>query len=84
MAATHYRWGSMHVVVWTGQPQDPVQVGMGDTLRGAVGSLEATPIQSVGRDCGESAALRWAMTREGGDAPGLTEVGPIDLGDYEG
>ena len=55
-----YRDGQLWVVVETGAPSDPVRVGVGDTLREARASLEATAVQSVGCDAGESAALRWA------------------------
>lgn len=56
----HYLDGSLHVLVETGMPQDPVYIGLGDTIEEARESLESTPVQSVGPDCGLHAALRWA------------------------
>lgn len=55
-----YRDGTVWVVVQTGQPQDAVRIGVGDTLREAHEGMEGTPVQSVGPDCGRAAALRWA------------------------
>lgn len=56
-----YEDGSLCVVVETGMPERNVKIGVGDTWREAVESLESTAIQSVGRDCGLSAALEWAV-----------------------
>lgn len=55
-----YRDGELYVVVETGMPESHVRVGIGDTLREAYDSREATAIQSVGRDSGLSDALEWA------------------------
>lgn len=55
-----YLDGSVYVVVVTGHPQDAVRIGTGSTVAEAWEALEITALQSVGRDSGEAAALRWA------------------------
>lgn len=60
MSVRTYRDGGSFVVVQTRQAHETVEIGTGDTLREATESLEPTPIQSTGRDCGVSAALEWA------------------------
>ena len=59
--ATIYRDGEGFVAVLTGMPEDAVEVGIGGSPGAARLDLEPTPIQSVGRDGGLSAALRWAQ-----------------------
>lgn len=55
-----YRDGSDWIVVVSGMPEQNVKVGVGNTLREAWENLQATAIQSVGRDGGEEDALSWA------------------------
>jgi hypothetical protein len=55
-----YRDGSDYVVVVTGQPERSVEIGVGRTVADAWRNRQTAPMQSVGRDCGEAAALRWA------------------------
>lgn len=55
-----YRYGTEYVAVLTGQPRDSVQIGVGKSRKEAYSNLQETPIQSVGSDCGEQAAIRWA------------------------
>jgi hypothetical protein len=56
-----FKDGSDYVVILTGQPQDSVKIGVGETVAEAWDNLQATPIQSVGRDSGEAEAIRWAV-----------------------
>jgi hypothetical protein len=56
-----FKDGTNFVVILTGQPQDSVEIGVGATVAKAWENREATAIQSVGRDSGEAAALRWAV-----------------------
>ena len=56
-----YMDGTIHVAVLTGQPQDMVQIGTGDTQEEAYDNLQNTPIQSTGRDSGEASAIAWAQ-----------------------
>lgn len=57
-----YRHGSDWVAVLTGQPQDAVEVGCGSTREEALASLDATPVQSVGRDNPSGACeSRWPV-----------------------
>lgn len=58
--ATWMRDGSMYVCVVTGMPEQAVRIGVGDSADEAWKSLQATPIQSIGRDGGVSAAISWA------------------------
>lgn len=51
--------GDIYVVVDTGQPSDPVEIGVGRDITEAILAMEATPIQSAGRDP-VGTALRWA------------------------
>lgn len=51
--------GSQIVVVETGRPSEPVQIGTGRTVGEARASLQETPINSSGGDP-EGMALRWA------------------------
>lgn len=51
--------GSQIVVVETGRPSEPVQIGTGRTVGEARASLQETPIGSRGSDP-EGTALRWA------------------------
>ena len=55
-----YMDGDVFVVFLTGQPQDSVMIGLGDTPREAAENLESTAIQSTGRDNGLNAAMDWA------------------------
>lgn len=55
-----YLDGSDYVVVVTGQPEHAVQIGVGSSVEEAWQALQDTALQSVGLDCGEAAALRWA------------------------
>jgi len=94
---TWYTDGPLYVCVQTGQPQDNVRVGIGDTYQEAFANLEGTPSQSVGRDCGERAALDWAagagwirsrhaLVEDDGpdyDPDGDPDVGPADGPDYD-
>jgi hypothetical protein len=73
-----YEDGSICVVVESGMPQDAVRIGVGDTWREAVDSLETTAIQSTGRDCGVAAALRWAASQDWISSAELDEV-DVDL-----
>ena len=61
--------GSYFYVVSRGMPTDPVEFGMGDTLRAAVESLSPTPEQSAGR---------WSVERAAGF---VTAYGEIDADD---
>jgi hypothetical protein len=66
-------------------PQDAVEIGIGDSYAEAISSLEATPIQSVGRDSGENNAHKWAQNSgwiEDVDAL-ETDDGPDDGPDHE-
>lgn len=54
-----FRSGSMCVAVKTGMPEEPVEIGTGNTPREAAEDLQTTPIQSAGKDA-EATALRWA------------------------
>lgn len=77
-----YRDGDLWVVLETGQPQDAVQIGIGDTLRAAYDSREGTPIQSTGRDSGRQSALTWAHNQGWiGDPNSLDEEDGANLGD---
>jgi len=49
------------VAVLTGMPEQNVRVGIGDTCLEAYEALQGTAIQCTGRDCGEAAALEWAV-----------------------
>lgn len=80
---TYYSDGITIVAVVTGQPEQAVQVGMGETPREALSSAESTPIQSAGR-MGEATrkALAWFSSREdlGSDLVEI-EVGDKDMDD---
>ena len=54
-----YSGGEGFVLVSVGMPEAAVQVGIGDSLEEAFGSLEGTAIQSAGSGAGEL-ALEWA------------------------
>lgn len=55
-----YKYGNEYVAVVTGQPTDRVMIGVGQSRKEAHNSLQETPVSSVGTDCGEQAAIRWA------------------------
>lgn len=77
-----YRDGNLWVVLETGQPQDAVQIGIGDTLREVYDAREGTPIQSAGRDSGRLSALTWAHNQGWiGDPDSLDEEDGASLGD---
>lgn len=80
--------GNIYVVVETGQPTDSVEIGLGDNPEEALESLESTPIQSTGRDCGLSSALSWAkaqgwVTGNLDEIDDLTEDCDDDCDDYD-
>lgn len=58
---TWYTYGSTYVCVRSGMPEQTIEIGVGDDYDEALESLEATPMQSTGRDCGISSALKWAQ-----------------------
>lgn len=60
MSISLYMDGSLYVAVTTGMPEASAKIGVGDTIEEAVDSLEATAVQSTGRDGGVSGALAWA------------------------
>lgn len=62
MSISVYMDGDMYVVVETGQPQDNVYIGCGDTPEEAVDNLTMTSSQSVGLDCGKSDGLFYALS----------------------
>jgi hypothetical protein len=81
MSASWYLDGSLYVCVVTGMPEHNVEIGVGDTYADAVASLEATPIQSTGRDSGKRAALHWAYGADWISDPDKLE--PDDGPDHE-
>ena len=81
MTTTYYRSGHECIAVETGMPEQPVQIGTGNTPREALENLQATPIQSAGRDAGER-ALDWAKRNwEIGSTLELLEVTEADMDD---
>lgn len=63
MSIDVYRLGSSYVLVETGQPQDNVLLGFGDTPAEAYEDRQLTLMQSLGPDCGRSDALEWAVVQ---------------------
>lgn len=86
MSLSYYRVGMTCIAIETGMPEQATKAGWGETPREARESLDATPLQSVGRDGGEAATLRWALRQDGvdtdtSDEPELIKVGRADLDD---
>ncbi len=65
--------GSFFYVVSPGMPTDPVEFGMGETLRDAVTSLSPTPQQSAGR---------WSVERAAGIVAAYDDVDEDDVVDW--
>ncbi len=57
-----FRVGSTYVLVETGQPQDNVLLGFGESLSEAYDDMQPTLIQSLGPDCGLENTLEWAVS----------------------
>jgi hypothetical protein len=77
----HYRDGTQHVVVMTGQPEHAPQIGTGRNLQEAVGDLQTVAaVLCTGPDSGVSAALRWAHHADWiGDPEQMEYLGTVEV-----
>ena len=62
----------------TGQPEQPVRIGQGATIRAAIRDLSDTPIQSAGRAIEASErAYSWLRSQDG-SAPEWDDLEEVD------
>lgn len=78
-----YMSGDTYVLVETGMPETHSKVGVGDSWAEAYASLESTPHQCTGRDCGRAAALQYARDMGWFESRFLDEVPDASLTEEE-